>query len=121
MPYEALQIWLNEKYPELKVDIEKHIVPRMKDLIIDSVLSVKDTMNPLHKKNCFEIFGYDFLIDEDFRVWLLEVNSNPYLGILNDFIENLMPRMMNELLQKTVDLIYPPKIQFLKSNQITTN
>ena len=28
------------------------------------------------------------MIDEDFRVWLIEVNDNPYLGIPNDFIKN---------------------------------
>ncbi len=28
------------------------------------------------------------MIDEDFRVWLIEVNDNPYLGISNDFIKN---------------------------------
>jgi hypothetical protein len=27
------------------------------------------------------------MIDEDFRVWLIEVNDNPYLGIPNDFIK----------------------------------
>ena len=36
--------------------------------------------------------GFDFLIDEDFRVWLIEVNTNPYFGVLNDqmpkFIDN---------------------------------
>ena len=31
----------------------------------------------------FELFGYDFMIDEDFRVWLIEVNENPYLGVPN--------------------------------------
>ena len=86
-------------------------------MIIDSVLSVRDSMNPLRKKNCFELFGYDFLIDEDFRVWLLEVNSNPYLGIPNDFIGQLMPRMMNEMLAKTVDLTYPPKSKLYEGEE----
>jgi hypothetical protein len=34
----------------------------------------------------FELLGYDFLIDEDFRLWLIEVNTNPYLGTPNAFI-----------------------------------
>ncbi len=28
--------------------------------------------------------GYDFMIDEDFRVWLIEVNTNPYFGVVNN-------------------------------------
>jgi hypothetical protein len=52
----------------------------MKDLIIDSFMSVKAQLNPNGRKNCFELFGFDFLIDEDFRTWLIEVNTNPFLG-----------------------------------------
>ena len=28
-----------------------------------------------------ELFGYDFMIDEDLRVWLIEVNSSPALAM----------------------------------------
>jgi hypothetical protein len=54
----------------------------------------------------FEFLGYDFLIDEDFRLWLIEVNTNPYLGIPNTFIGNLrtlhpignlLPKMMDDM------------------------
>jgi len=44
-------------------------------------------MNSNNYSPCFELFGYDFLIDEDFRVWLIEVNTNPYLGLPNAFIK----------------------------------
>jgi len=27
----------------------------------------------------FEIFGFDFMLDEDFKVYLIEVNTNPCL------------------------------------------
>jgi Tubulin-tyrosine ligase family len=55
----------------------------MKDLVIDSFLSVKSSLNPNRRKNHFEFMGFDFLIDEDFRVWLIEANSNPYIGMPN--------------------------------------
>ena len=55
----------------------------MKDIIIYSILSAKNYLNPNNRQNCFELFGYDFLIDEDYRIWLLEINTNPYLGLPN--------------------------------------
>ena len=50
----------------------------MKDLVIDTLISAVDTINPSGRANCFELFGFDFLIDEDFRICLLEVNTNPF-------------------------------------------
>jgi len=49
------------------------------------------------------------LIDEDYRIWLIEINTNPYLGVPNAFIKELLPRMMNELLQIVVDPIFVPE------------
>ena len=36
-------------------------------------------LNPSKKDFCFEIFGLDFMLDENFKIWLIEVNSNPCL------------------------------------------
>jgi D-alanine-D-alanine ligase-like ATP-grasp enzyme len=50
----------------------------MKNIIKMSVLSVKRKINRLERDNCFEIFGYDFMVDEkDYKPWLIEVNTNP--------------------------------------------
>ena len=68
----------------------------MKDLIIDTLVCTD--LNPSWREHSFELFGYDFLIDEDYRVWLLEVNTNPYFGIPNEFINVLLPNMVNEMI-----------------------
>lgn len=65
---------------ENMVDVNRDIMPRIKDIVIDTFLAVKYKVNPNHRKGHFELFGYDFMVDEDFRVWLIEVNSNPYIG-----------------------------------------
>jgi len=44
-------------------------------------------MNITSTYPCFELFGFDFMIDEDIRVWLIEINSNPYLGMPNNFMK----------------------------------
>ena len=83
---------------------------RIKDMIIDTILSVKGPqLNPNKRKHCFELFGYDFLIDEDFRVWLIEVNTNPYFGVANEYIADLLPKMIDDMTRIVVDPYYPPR------------
>jgi hypothetical protein len=49
------------------------------------------------------------LIDEDFRIWLIEVNTNPYFGIPNEYIADLLPKMIDDMTKLVVDPVYPPK------------
>jgi hypothetical protein len=87
LSFEVLHKYLKEKYPSLDIDLRKHVVQRMKDLIIDTFLCVKKKFNPNKRKNVFELFGYDFLIDEDLRVWLIEVSFNAFALTTSQFTE----------------------------------
>jgi len=73
--------YLNERYPDIPINFEQHIISRIKDLVIDCYLSVKDSLNQKKRRNCFELLGFDFLVDEDFRVWLIEVKINRWIII----------------------------------------
>lgn len=46
----------------------------------------------------FELFGFDFMIDTDLKVWLIEVNQNPCLSTLSPkqgvLINNLIGDVM---------------------------
>jgi hypothetical protein len=59
------------------------MIPEIKDIIINNLESVrkklKITTNSRGQGCCFELFGYDFIIDGDFNLWLIEVNTNPCL------------------------------------------
>jgi Tubulin-tyrosine ligase family len=47
--------------------------------------------------------GYDFLIDEDFRVWLIEVNTNPYFGVVNTAIPGFIDNLVDDTFRLTLD------------------
>lgn len=49
------------------------------------------------------------MIDEDFRIWLIEVNTNPYFGIPNEYITDLLPKMIDDMTKIVVDPYYPPR------------
>lgn len=101
--FDAFQQYLNQEFPQYNLSMEEHFMPRMKDIIIDSFLSVRHTMNPNKRKNVFELFGFDFLLDEDFRLWLIEINTNPYLGTPSKEMATVVPRMIDDLFKLTLD------------------
>jgi D-alanine-D-alanine ligase-like ATP-grasp enzyme len=57
--------------------VQKDLVEDMKLIVIKTLDSIKRKLNSENRKHCFELFGFDFLIDQDFTVWLIEVNTNP--------------------------------------------
>jgi hypothetical protein len=86
IPYCAFLEYLDQLGTEY-ADLDKdHIMQRMKDIMIDCHLAAAGNLD-LRKRPGYklEIVGFDFLLDEDFRVWLLEVNTCPYMGpVLTD-------------------------------------
>jgi Tubulin-tyrosine ligase family len=53
-----------------------------------------DILNPNLREHCFELFGFDFMVDEAFKVWMLECNSGPSLSESNAFLSQLLHRMI---------------------------
>lgn len=78
----------------------------MKDISIDVFLSGKNNLNPHKRKNSFELLGFDFMIDEDFRVWLIEANTNPYIGIHNKNMKHIVPSMFRDLFKIVLDPVF---------------
>ena len=89
-----------------KINVKKDLLPRVKEIIIHSMKSVCGKINKLERKICFEIFGYDFMFDEYFNPFLLEVNTNPGLEISSPLIEMLIPRMIDDAFKITIDKVF---------------
>lgn len=110
LSFDEFQKYLDETDKKRKIDIKRDFIDRIQDIMIDTFLSARRCMNPNNRQGTFELFGFDFLIDEDYRVWLVEVNSNPYLGMPNDYMKQLLPKMMNDMCKLVLDPIYEPRI-----------
>lgn len=82
------------KMTGLQGDFQGKMLPRMKELAWMSLDSVRRKLNYEDRRYVFEIFGYDFIIDSDFRVWLIEVNTNPCIEESSPLLEMLLPRML---------------------------
>ncbi|CAM9177133.1 unnamed protein product, partial [Ectocarpus sp. 8 AP-2014] len=52
----------------------------------------------IHDRQSFELFGYDVLVDETLRPWLLEVNASPSLGASNRDDLRLKKQMVGDVL-----------------------
>lgn len=90
------QKYLEDIYPNF--DFKVGILSRIKDLIYTSLNAVRKKLNPNERKHCFEIFGYDFILDETLKVWLIEVNTNPCLEESSPLLAMLIPRMIGIIL-----------------------
>lgn len=86
----------------------KTVVPQIKQLATDTIKAVSRKMDPQRRHCSFEIFGYDFMIDEDMKPWLIEVNTNPCLELSSPYLARLIPSMLENAIKIAVDPIYPP-------------
>lgn len=50
------------------------------------------------KDNCFELFGFDILIDDTLKPWLIEVNLSPSLGCSSPMDYEVKSNMICDLL-----------------------
>jgi hypothetical protein len=64
-------------------------------------------LNPNQRKNTFEIMGYDFMIDEYMKPWLIEVNTNPCLEETSKLLKKILPRMLDDTFKITLDPAFP--------------
>ena len=83
-----------------------NMINQMKYLVEISFKSVGTKLIKTKPVLCFEIFGYDFIIDRDFKPWILEINNNPGLCISSPVIQKLVPRMLDDAFRLTIDKIF---------------
>ena len=55
------------------------------------------------RQRSFEVFGFDFMIDDRFGVWVIEVNSSPSNDMRCEVTRKLVPEFQRAVVRWAVD------------------
>jgi tubulin polyglutamylase TTLL9 len=102
------------------IDLETEFTKLYSKKIVDNIFKdIKDISNIimenikcncyLENKICYQLFGLDLMLLPNFKVKLIELNDDPGFSpvLYNDFFQ--------EILEKIIDVKYPPKNKIKKS------
>ena len=80
----------------------------MKEIGTEAVRATYSILDQSRRNNNFELLGLDFMIDEDYVPWLIEVNTNPCLEMSCSLLDKLIPQMVDNMFEICVDPLFPP-------------
>jgi len=89
--------YLDREYGAEENVWDSKIWPRMREVILYSLHSVQDTMEPFSRRNTFEWFGFDLMLDPDWNCFLLEVNISPDMAVCTDVLARVVPAAVQDL------------------------
>jgi len=106
--YADFNKYLESTYPELTINFYRDILPQIRQLVTDTIRATYGKLDPQGRKQTFEIFGYDFMLDESFHLYLIEANINPCLEIKSPVTARIVPAMLNSAFRIALDPLFQP-------------
>ena len=113
--------WLDEHSAHSNLhfsDVWKSIT----DIVLLTMLSLVTNKDSDEKGGCFELFGFDILLDTQLKPWLIEVNCAPSMGVscpadtkvksalINDMID-VLQHLPSPKLEPRNRCMYPPEVK----------
>jgi hypothetical protein len=86
---------------------DRIIYPAMKQGILCVLLASQETI-PV-RKNCFELYGADFMLSEDFIPWLIEINSCPCMAPTTSVTARMCWQCLYDCIKVVIDRRDNPK------------
>lgn len=81
---------------------------QVKKIVTDTVRATFHLLDSNRRINSYELFGYDIMLDEDFKPFLIEVNSNPSLECSSNLLSKFFAELIDGSLRVAVDPLFPP-------------
>ena len=79
----------------------KTIYPGMKKAIQRVMMTIQDIIED--RKNSFELYGADFMLDKNHNPWLIEINCSPAMGGTTRVTEQLCSEVLEDCLKVIID------------------
>merc|ERR1712194_72409 len=92
--------------PKENLDVRGKIWPQIQACMADAVRAAAPSLNPRGISHCFEVYGFDFMVDASQRVWIIECNANPCLELVSAYLSYLIPSMLEQAFRLTVDKMF---------------
>lgn len=102
LSYPEFQKYLETNFSST-VNFWTDIWPQIKRLMTETFRAAAHHIDPHRRRHTFEVLGYDFMIDEHFKVWLIEVNTNPCLALSSGYLARLIPAMLDNAFRIALD------------------
>lgn len=98
LSYQEFQRYLDMHHKEKKYSFSDVLI-KMREIATQAVRATYGKLDPQHHEFNFEIFGLDFMLDENFKPWLIEVNTNPCLELSSGLLSRIIPNMVEHVLR----------------------
>lgn len=98
--------YLNQEGREGKKLWNEKIAPQMKSIVQASLNCVQDMIES--RPHSFELYGFDFMLDEELNPWLIEINSSPSMEYSTPVTKELTKRALTELVACVLDVKFAP-------------
>lgn len=77
------------------------VLPQLERIILNTIRAAQKSI--VGRSQCFELFGFDIMIDEFLNPWLLEVNLSPACDARMPFLSTMLIQMSESLLDLLLD------------------
>jgi hypothetical protein len=75
--------------------------PQIRRIVAWSLQAAQDRIE--HRPGCFEVYGYDFMVDADLHPWLIEINASPDFSYSTGVTETLVKEASDDVMKVVVD------------------